>query len=178
MHITTVQIHNFRRLKDVRIELEPTTSIFVGSNNSGKTSAVQAPSAFLGTSQERFSVHDFSADCWDRFDELGSIEATAQTLPTIRMDLWFKVEKGDLHRVMKLLPSLDWRTVPIGVRLEFAPKDPSELLTRFREAKTTAERYKHPSKDNKPGFHPWPECRYNTQPKRRPNDQSDLLLRA
>ncbi len=171
MHITTIQIHNFRRLKDVRIELEPTTSIFVGSNNSGKTSAVQALLAFLGTSQERFSVHDFSADCWGRFDEMGSIEATgAKTLPTIRMDLWFEVEKGDLHRVMKLLPSLDWRTVPIGVRLEFSPKDPSELLTRFREAKTTAEKFKHPGKDNKPGFHPWPET-LTDYLKRRLNDE-------
>ena len=41
MRIRSVRIKNFRRLKDVHFPLEEKTSIFVGANNSGKTSATQ-----------------------------------------------------------------------------------------------------------------------------------------
>ncbi|RMU46788.1 AAA family ATPase [Pseudomonas savastanoi] len=36
MHIETVWVRNFRRLKDTRIDLASDISIFVGANNSGK----------------------------------------------------------------------------------------------------------------------------------------------
>jgi hypothetical protein len=104
-------------------------SIFVGSNNSGKTSATHIFQSFLWASKERFSVHDFSADCWAIFDEIGSSDPPVEkALPTIGLDLWFEVEESNLHRVVKLLPSLDWSGVQIGVRMEFSPKDAIELL--------------------------------------------------
>lgn len=47
MHLNSLRIKNFRRLKSVNLELENETSIFVGANNSGKTSAAQALQLFL-----------------------------------------------------------------------------------------------------------------------------------
>lgn len=38
MHIHALRIKNFRRLRDVQIDLNSDISIFVGANNSGKTS--------------------------------------------------------------------------------------------------------------------------------------------
>ena len=106
MRLHSFHIINFRRLKDVHIHLEPETSIFVGANNSGKTSVMHIFQIFLGSSKERFSVYDFSADCWAVFDEIGASDPPAErSLPIIRLDLWFEVEKDDLHRVIKLLPS-------------------------------------------------------------------------
>src|SRR5262245_33632803 len=122
MLLHSFHISNYRRLKDVRIEVDPKTTVFVGANNSGKTSAAHIFQSFLGSSKERFSLYDFSADCWSIFDEIGSNETPLEkALPIIGLDLWFKIEEGDLHRVINLLPGLDWSGVPIGVRMEFAP---------------------------------------------------------
>jgi predicted ATP-dependent endonuclease of OLD family len=74
MRIHSFRIRNFRRLRDVGIDLDKETTIFVGSNNSGKTSATQVFQAFFGADGERggFSVYDFSAECWGLFDRIGA----------------------------------------------------------------------------------------------------------
>ena len=61
MYLSTLHISNFRRLTDVKIDLDKDISIFVGSNNSGKTSVAEAMHLFLGGSRDRFSIHDISA---------------------------------------------------------------------------------------------------------------------
>jgi predicted ATP-dependent endonuclease of OLD family len=40
-------LRNFRRLEDVKISLEDSETIFVGANNSGKTSATAAFKIFV-----------------------------------------------------------------------------------------------------------------------------------
>lgn len=158
VHLHSFHINNFRRLEDVHIDLESQTSIFVGANNSGKTSATHIFQFFLGASKERFSVYDFSVSCWAIFDAIGSSDLpTEEPLPTISLDLWFKVEASDLHRVIKILPGLDWRGVPVGVRIEFAPKDEAVLLSNYREAKSKADKSAVAKQDDIEGFHPWPE---------------------
>lgn len=159
MHLLSFHVSNFRRLKDVHVDLDPVTSIFVGSNNSGKTSATHIFESFLEPSRERFSVHDFSADCWGLFDQVGDgATPEGKSLPTIDLDLWFQVEATDLlHRISALLPGLNWSTVPVGVRMEFAPKDEAELLVHFREAKNKAGKSVIPRQDGSPGYHPWPQ---------------------
>jgi predicted ATP-dependent endonuclease of OLD family len=159
MHLDSLRIKNFRRLKDVRIDLADDTTIFVGANNSGKTSAAQIFQAFLNVEGEksRFSLYDFSADCWSIFNEIGSGALPQETaLPSISLDLWFKVKECDLHYVIKLLPSLDWKNTPVGVRLEFAPKDPKNLLSKYSEAKAKAKGYADTNQGNGPAFHPRP----------------------
>lgn len=47
MHLHSYRLKNYRRLQDAHIELADDISIFVGSNNSGKTSATQAIHAFI-----------------------------------------------------------------------------------------------------------------------------------
>lgn len=149
MHLKTVRIKCFRRLKDVRIDLEEDTSIFVGANNSGKTSATHIFYNFL--ERQRFSLHDFSMDCWKQFDTIGTGKITPEHLPKITLDLWFQVNSPDLHKVIDLLPSLDWNETPIGVRLQFEPKDSSLLIHNYKEASKTCEKGK--TED----FHPWPK---------------------
>ncbi|WP_416211520.1 AAA family ATPase, partial [Frankia sp. Cas3] len=41
MHLRSFAVRNFRRLKNVSVDLDEKTTIFVGANNSGKTSATQ-----------------------------------------------------------------------------------------------------------------------------------------
>ncbi|MCF2717442.1 ATP-binding protein [Paenibacillus sp. UKAQ_18] len=47
MHIECVEIQNFKKLKSCRVEFTDKTTIFVGANNSGKTSAMDALRKFL-----------------------------------------------------------------------------------------------------------------------------------
>lgn len=137
MHVDSLRIKNFRRLRDVRIDLARDISIFVGANNSGKTSASQAIQLFMAASRDRFAIHDFSAHCWGDINAFGE-QGEGTALPTISLDIWFHVEAGDLHRVVDLLPSLAWEGTLVGLRVEFAAADETALLANFREAREQA----------------------------------------
>ncbi|QRF58610.1 ATP-dependent endonuclease [Variovorax paradoxus] len=139
MHIETIWIRNFRRIKDTRIDLAPDISLFVGANNSGKTSAAHALQLFTSASRDRFSLHDFSSECWDAINAYGE-GAEGSELPTISIDIWFTVNPADLHRVVDLLPSLAWQGNQVGIRVELAPTDPVALRSAFQEARTRARR--------------------------------------
>jgi predicted ATP-dependent endonuclease of OLD family len=87
MKLKDICIKNFRRLKDVHIELDTEKTIFVGANNSGKTSATHIFQLFLRASnKEKFTIYDFNAECWDRLN-LTEIDLShdVQDLPVIRM---------------------------------------------------------------------------------------------
>lgn len=161
MHIHALRIRNFRRLKDVQIDLAPDISIFVGANNSGKTSTAHAFQLLLKSSRERFSIHDFSAECWAEINAFGNQVADAK-LPAISMDLWFHVEIVDLHRVVDLLPSLNWEGSLVGIRIEFAASDATTLLVRFREAraKAQAKAQSTSSRNNEETYQPSPNSLY------------------
>ncbi len=141
MHLHSYRIKNYRRLRDVHIELASDISIFVGSNNSGKTSATQALHAFVSGSKDKFSLYDFSSACWKDFDKLGNPAedgAEQLELPSISLDLWFEVTVNDLYLVIPLLPSTAWHGTQVGIRIEFAARNSVELLEKFRTARAEA----------------------------------------
>lgn len=161
MHLHSYRIKNYRRLRDVHIELDSDISIFVGSNNSGKTSATQAIHAFVRASKERFSLYDFCSICWNEFDELGNLPADAElphALPTISLDLWFEVAAADLALVLPLLPSTDWQGTQVGIRIEYAARNDNELLDTFRTIRETAltQAAALPARENEQ-YVPWPK---------------------
>lgn len=159
MHLHSYRLRNFRRLRNVHLELGSDISIFVGANNSGKTSATQAMQMFLGNGRESFSLYDFSSSCWAEFDALGERKDAVMEdeFPTISMDLWFGVEREDLYLVLPILPSTAWKGALVGMRVEFAPKNAAELLQRFQEAhldgKVKAEALEGGAGD----YVPWPK---------------------
>jgi len=160
MYLHSFHIRNFRRLKDVHIELERDVTIFVGANNSGKTSAAHAIQLFLSKSKD-FKLHDFSADCWQILDKIGELggnasDVQAVVFPKISLDLWFHIQTEDLHRVIDLLPSLDWNGSLVGLRIEFCPADEEKLLTRYHDAKLKADANVRNGSDGK-AHHPWPK---------------------
>lgn len=143
VRLSVISIRNYRRLQDVTIELDETASIFVGANNSGKTSATHALKSFLGRRNDRepFSIYDFSAECWGVFNRASAEPdptGAVPHLPVIGLDLWFDVDDTDLVHVRNLLPSLDWNRQPIGVRLEYAPASPKDLFARYLDARGQA----------------------------------------
>ena len=71
MHIKHVEIFNFRKLLSVRIDFADQTTLFVGANNSGKTSAMLALRRFLTARSQRFETHDISLSHWGGINALG-----------------------------------------------------------------------------------------------------------
>lgn len=141
MHLHSYRLKNYRRLRDARVELASDISIFVGANNSGKTSATQAITMFLSGAKDRFSLFDFSSHTWKEFNELGDADQANDAttgIPAITLDLWLQVGEADLHLVIPILPSSDWAGSLVGVRIEFAARSPVELLQRYRTKKQEA----------------------------------------
>ncbi|WP_345060575.1 ATP-dependent endonuclease [Streptomyces rameus] len=135
MHIKAFRVQNFRRLKNVRVDLDEKTTIFVGANNSGKTSATHVFQRFLDP-KVRFQIYDFTADCWEVFNSLDAAAASADVdLPKIYFDLWFEVDDHNIHRVLDLLPGLDWDGEPVGLRMVYAPRDSASVLENYRKAR-------------------------------------------
>ncbi len=157
MHLKTVRIRNFRRLRDVAIDLDHDISIFVGANNSGKTSVVQALQLFLSSSRDKFTFHDISASSWHAIEEFANGKEGA-SLPEISIDFWFSVEDTDLHRVIDLLPSLSWKGTYVGIRITFSPLDADATLMRFQQAQAEAIASMDGSgSKNEEGFIPFPK---------------------
>lgn len=159
MHLHSYRLRNFRRLRDVHVELAPDISIFVGANNSGKTSATHAIQMFLSGSKEGFSLFDFSAYAWKVLNKIGESPAAddAQaTIPSITLDLWFEVSEPDLYLVIPLLPSSEWQGTQVGIRVEFGAIDALELLRRFRNDQQLAQERAAELAGGTGDYVPWP----------------------
>ncbi|MEM5435945.1 AAA family ATPase [Paraburkholderia diazotrophica] len=147
MNIKLVEIGNFRKLQKVRVDLAEKTTVFVGANNSGKTSAMVALRHFL-VGRIDFSINDFTLSNWAKLDALGQqweaseAEEADQSfdwnavLP--HLDVWLDVPERELHYVQKILPTLDWAGAPIGVRLRYEPKDEQAFRAAYLAAKLAA----------------------------------------
>lgn len=172
MKLQAYRLRNYRRLRDVVIELDDKISIFVGANNSGKTSAAQGLYSMLRGDAASFELFDFSAILWAEIDNIGNAlpdDADApKQLPAITLDLWFRVGDADLGVAMPLLPSTDWEGKCVGIRVSFEPKDPYDLVKTYRELreKTTAAAMKlaakaaagaAPAAGGVTGYKPWPQ---------------------
>ena len=87
MRLHAYRLRNYRRLRDVVVELDDQISIFVGANNSGKTSAAQGLQMMLEGKKSKFNLFDFSAPLWKAFDEIGEVAPDVDNpvaLPTRR----------------------------------------------------------------------------------------------
>jgi hypothetical protein len=146
VHIDYIEIANFRKLLSVRIDLAKDTTLFVGANNSGKTSAILALRRFLVEKGKRFKTQDFTLSHWAAIDAIGnaweqtpdseipafSAEDWAAYLPVL--DLWLNVGKNELNYVSELLPTLDWDGGLLGVRMRLEPDDIEALYREYRSA--------------------------------------------
>lgn len=144
MRIKFVQIKNFRKLQSCRIDFSEKETIFVGANNSGKTTAMDALRIFL--ERKNFKTQDFTLSNWKELNKIGeswssdkelseeekSIKKLESFLPSL--DLWIEVEDSELHYVSHIIPTLDWSGGLLGVRLRFEPRNIEELIQEFTQA--------------------------------------------
>lgn len=142
MKIAFVEIQNFRKLQSCRIEFGAESTIFVGANNSGKTSAMTALKKFL--KKRQLVLNDFTMTNFIGINKIGQriLEPQADNpilpdewlplLPT--MDIWLDVGSDELRYVAEIIPTLDWTEGKIGIRLIYEPKDFEKLYGDFAEA--------------------------------------------
>jgi len=154
MHIAFVEIQNFRKLKAVRVDLHPKKTLFVGANNSGKTSAMLCLGHFL-VEPRRFRPNDFTLSNWTHLNHVAATWAAhdpsngplAPTLADVErfmpaLDLWFDIAPNEVHHVTHLLPTLQWGGGLLGVRLRWEPTDIEVLCKEFVLAYKKAEELK------------------------------------
>lgn len=142
MRISFVEIKNFRKLKSCRIDLSPKSTIFVGANNSGKTSAMFALKKFLQNRQ--IVLDDFTISTLVSIKQLGEkyIDDSHPITPDISdwaeicpfLDVWLNVREDELRYVADIIPTLSWRSGLIGVRLIYEPKDAEKLYQSYVDA--------------------------------------------
>ncbi|MBB3308544.1 putative ATP-dependent endonuclease of OLD family [Rhizobium sp. BK196] len=150
MRIEFVEIANFRKLLSTRVGLSPEKTVFVGANNSGKTSAITALRYFL-VERERssFCFNDFTLAHWPTINAMGAAWEAAlienQALPAPEwdstlpfLDVWLRVVEDELHYVQKILPTLDWDGGLLGVRMRLEPKDAAQLQQEYVNARAQA----------------------------------------
>lgn len=172
MQIAFIEIQNFRKLKSCRIEIDSQETIFVGANNSGKTSAMDCMILFLKKSRRKdIATTDFTLSNWSHFNQIGAqwinadednkpdltIEKWLPYLPSI--DIWLGVNDADIHYAIHLLPTLDWTPDQLlGVRLLYVPKNIEKLYKELRGAHQAARQTEQSaSSEGKPKLSLWPE---------------------
>ncbi len=172
MRIEFVEIQNFRKLRSCRVEFAEKTTVFVGANNSGKTSAMDALILFF-SEKKQFTTIDFTLSNWNEITKIGdswvkndikktspdlSIEAWQKYLPSI--DVWIKAENKEIYYVSHILPTLDWTGGSLGIRLRLEPKNIEELykdyISSFKSAKETIEIAKKQKETSKSTLELWP----------------------
>ncbi len=175
MKITCVDIQNFRKLKSCRIELAPNETIFVGANNSDKTSAMDALILFLKKSKRKYiSTTDFTLSNWLKINQIAE-NWISNTNPDTRditnfvlqpflpaIDIWLQVDDSDIHHVSHIIPTLNWESGLLGVRLIIEPENVENLYkeykTAYNDAQVTASFVKKSSdKGKQTSLYLWPQ---------------------
>lgn len=142
MRISSIYIQNFKKLYRCKIDFSKDTTLFVGANNSGKTSAMDALGKFLAG--RPFVFNDFTISNRELINTIGaqweisdcekpeSISNWSNLLPS--MDVWLDVDLQNIYNVVSIIPTLNWRGGLLGVRLLFQPQMIETLFTEYRVA--------------------------------------------
>lgn len=140
MRIKAVEILNFRRLKATHVDFDKETTIFVGANNSGKTSAMAALRCFL-VAPAQLSLRDITIANWPKLDAVGTAWEAEKDEPHIlrdllpSMDVWLDTPLSEIHHVAHMLPTLDWNGGLLGIRLQYQIRDVGKLKADYIMAK-------------------------------------------
>lgn len=168
MKIEFVDIQNFRKLKKCRIDFSDKETLFVGANNSGKTTAMDALILFFKR-RNYFTTRDFTlsnwkeinliAELWVKESDLDkldlSFEKWENNLPSL--DVWMNVKPNEIHYVNHLIPTLDWSGGLLGVRLRYEPNDITELCKEYKSTFDNSKKIINSDKTAKPSFKLWPK---------------------
>ncbi len=169
MKIAFIDIQNFRKLKCCRVEFSENETVFVGANNSGKTSAMDALILFLKKSRNKeLGTTDFTLSNWKDINQIAKDWVEGQNLDDLNLDseswhpcvpsidIWLDVEDKEIHYVSHIIPILDWAGGNLGVRVIFEPKNVEDLYKAYKLAYEAAKNTGDSRKNGK-ALKLWPQ---------------------
>lgn len=141
MKISFVQIQNFRKLKNCKIDFGNEDTLFVGPNNSGKTSAMEALVKFLNNKEINFNditvsnhklINEIGTKIIEKQIDIDEIELKwNEMFPSL--DIWIEVYDNEMQYVSELIPNLDWEGGMVGVRLSLKPNKFEQMCNDYIE---------------------------------------------
>lgn len=164
MKISFVQIQNFRKLKNCKINFGDQNTLFVGPNNSGKTSAMEALVKMFNKSGINFN--DITVSNHKAINEIGRMIIEKRSnpdeielrwdhlLPAI--DIWIEVLNNEMQYVANLIPNLDWDGGLIGVRLLLQPDKSEKMYSDYIEKYSKARELENKASETGKNIKIWP----------------------
>lgn len=152
---------------EVNLSSQSPTTVFVGPNNSGKTSAMDALRLFTSSSSEssRFSIHDISQARQRDFDRLEAALAKTKDAdeavalvrrfsPRMRIDLDFSYsqEPADVIAASPLLMGLDASDDIVCLRIEYGIDNARGLLADFNKRQRSKDTLREFLADSLPRY--------------------------
>lgn len=138
MHISKIQIKNFRLLRDATLDVKQGLSLLIGKNNSGKTSLIVAFQKFFQDS--KFTLDDFPL-C-QRQKILNITETTKDSDLAIQMIVEVKYdEKDDLGYLSEFILDLDPSIKTVNLLFECGIDKPKLLKSVLGKSDPDKERY-------------------------------------
>lgn len=143
MHITRIEVDNFRLLKDFSIDLEDELSLVIGKNNTGKTSILSVLDKFLNE-KSKFSYDDLNIDFKNELEGLiKSADIPEEFIPKgIKLKIFIEYnENDDLSNVSRVLMDLDPDNNKIVLGFEYIL-----TYTKFLDLKTDYDAFEKKEK--------------------------------
>lgn len=141
MFLSKIRIENFRILKDVEITLDRNLTLFVGKNNTGKTSIMDAMMLLLDSKKKTLDFDDYPLlarqslysaidDYWRNHD----INVFLQAIPIVKITLTLDYSDGEIGNADSFVIDLDEEINYAIVRISFdVSSGINELLDRCKE---------------------------------------------
>lgn len=159
MKLTEIKINNFRLLKDVSIHLNENnaTTVFVGPNNSGKTSVSDALQMFIIRKDSSISIYDFNVTTINEFHKAQEYIMSNEinedfnfSLPYIYVQLHFEYgdDSGDLAVASNLLMDLEQELNTVVIRSKYELSDGIKLAEEYKRNKKADQSLYDFLKDN------------------------------
>lgn len=129
MQIKTIRISNFRMLKDISVDLQDELTLFIGKNNSGKTSFIVLLEKFLKS--EKIGFDDYHVSL--RRALLNLSDETKESELTIRLGVEIEYdETDDLSHISTFIHDLDENKNTVNLLFE-AKLNKEKLLKQLEK---------------------------------------------
>ncbi len=141
MHISKININNYRLLNNTSINCEKDLSLIIGKNNCGKTSLLSVLNKCIGSNAEvgKFDYYDFSIVFQKKLFEVitGNAGFGVDELTGIKVDIYIEYDENDkLDNISNFLLDLDPNNKTVILRFEYVLKNKiGELKDDFKTYK-------------------------------------------
>lgn len=162
MYIEKLMIRNYKKLKSVNICLSQKQNLFIGPNNSGKTSSIEILVKFL-TDKKSFNIYDVTIGNWselnylfdsyyshvkndEEFEREELYDSILQLLPSLKVIL--KVKEDELYYVKSLIPYLNKECKRVAVSYTYEPIDIKKLVLEYTKFRSSVDKWKKQTLEN------------------------------